>query len=355
MSKLAKLRVAMEAADLGGFLITRPENRRYMTGFLGSAGTVLVTRESAYLLTDFRYVQQAKEQAPAYQIVRIGDPGQDALRDLVVAEKIEKIGFEQDFVTYVVHQQLEKSLPADLVPQSGMVEKLRMVKTEAEIAAMQRATLIAEAAFQQILPLIKVGTSEQAIALELEIAMRRLGAEGLAFSIIAASGPRSSLPHGAPTERLLETGDFLTLDFGAVSDGYRSDMTRTVVLGQPSAKQKEIYETVLAAQLKAQAAVAPGITGQAVDKVARDIITDAGYGEYFGHGLGHGVGLQVHEGPRASRTSEDVLEPGMIVTIEPGIYIPEFGGVRIEDMVLVTETGHQNFNRSAKELIIIAN
>lgn len=354
MSKLAKLRAEIDTAGIQAFMITRPENRRYISGFTGSAGTLVVTQTSAYLLTDFRYIEQAQAQAPAFQVVRIGEPGQDALHDLLVADGINSLGFEQDYVTYAEYERLKQRLTTELVPQSGIVEKLRQVKTEGEIAHMQRATQIAEAAFEQILPEIKVGRTELEIALDLEIAMRRLGAEGLAFSIIAASGPRSSLPHGRATERVLQAGDFLTLDFGAISGGYCSDMTRTVVLGQPSEKQLEIYNIVLQAQLQAQAAVRPGLQGKEVDQVARDIIAAAGYGDFFGHGLGHGVGLQVHEGPRAGKTSEDILQPGMVVTIEPGIYIPDFGGVRIEDMVLVTETGHQNFNSSSKELIIIA-
>lgn len=354
MSKLAKLRAEIETAGIQAFMITRPENRRYISGFHGSAGTLVVTQASAYLLTDFRYIEQAQAQAPEFQVVKIGEPGQDALQDVLAADGISSLGFEQDYVTYAEYERLTKRLTAELVPLSGIVEKLRRVKTEEEIAVMQQATEIAEAAFAQVLPEIKVGRTELEVALDLEFAMRRLGAEGMAFSIIAASGPRSSLPHGGPTQRVLQAGDFLTLDFGAVHGGYCSDMTRTVVLGQPSEKQLEIYGIVLQAQLQAQAAVRPGMPGKEVDQVARDIIAAAGYGDYFGHGLGHGVGLQVHEGPSAGKTSTDILEPGMVVTIEPGIYIPDFGGVRIEDMVLVTETGHQNFNSASKELIIIA-
>lgn len=353
MSKLAKLRAEIAAAGVDAIIITRPENRRYVSGFTGSAGTLVVSQTRSYLLTDFRYIEQATAQAPEFEIIRIGEPGKDALRDLLQADEIKTLGFEQDYVSYAEYEQLKQRLPVELVPLSGIVEKLRLIKDEEEVAHMQRATKIAEAAFEQVLPEIKAGRTELEIALDLEFAMRRLGAEGMAFPIISASGPRSSLPHGRPTERVLEVGDFLTLDFGAISGGYCSDMTRTVVLGQPSEKQLDIYNIVLEAQLAAQAAVRPGLQGKEVDQVARDIIAAAGYGDYFGHGLGHGVGLQVHEGPRAGKTSEDVLQPGMIVTIEPGIYLPDFGGVRIEDMVLVTATGHQNFNSLSKELIII--
>lgn len=341
----------MSELGLQALLISRPQNRRYLTGFTGSAGMALVTATEAYLLTDFRYIEQARVQAPHFEIVRTGLPGQDALKEKTISLGLEQLGFEQHFVTYMDYQDLYQRLALSLVPQEGLVEKLRAVKDEDEIAHMQKAAQIAEAAWQKILPQIKVGKSEQEIALELEIAMRRLGAEGLAFPIIAASGPRSALPHGAPTQRLLQKGDFLTLDFGAVYGGYCSDMTRTLVLGEASPKQEEIYELVLKAQLVAQEAVKPGLSGKELDDIARSIIADAGYGEYFGHGLGHGVGLEVHEAPRASRISQDLLEPGMIVTIEPGIYLPGFGGVRIEDMILVTESGHHNFNSSHKELI----
>ncbi len=353
MSKLAKLRAEILAAGVDAMLITRPENRRYMSGFTGSAGTLVVSQAKAYLLTDFRYIEQATSQAPEFEIVRIGEPGKDVLRDLVQADEIKTLGFEQDYVSYAEYEQLKQRLAIQLVPLSGIVEKLRLIKDETEIACMQRATKIAEAAFEQVLPEIKPGRSELEIALDLEFAMRRMGAEGMAFPIIAASGPRSSLPHGRASERVLEVGDFLTLDFGAIYNGYCSDMTRTVVLGKPSEKQREIYNIVLEAQLSAQAAVRSGMQGKELDQVARDIIAAAGYGDFFGHSLGHGVGLQVHEGPRAGKTSEDVLQPGMVVTIEPGIYLPEFGGVRIEDMVLVTATGHRNFNSIAKDLIII--
>lgn len=351
MSKLAKLKAQLQTAEIDALLVTRPENRFYISGFQGSAGYVVVTVERAYLLVDFRYIEQAKQQAPEFEIVRIGQGWRETLQDKLQEAGVERLGFEQDHVTYSMYRQLEEGLQVELVPVRNLVENLRRVKNATEIEHMQAATNIAEAAWLEILPTIKVGQTEKEVALRLEMAMRRKGAERMAFPIIAASGPRSSLPHGAPTERELQDGDFLTLDFGAVKGGYCSDMTRTVVLGQPNERQREIYGIVLKAQLAAQAAVKPGIRGMDVDKVARDIIAAAGYGENFGHGLGHGVGLQVHEGPGAGSRSETVLQPGMVITIEPGIYISGFGGVRIEDMVLVTAEGYKNFNSTSKELI----
>ncbi|MGI6343834.1 MAG: M24 family metallopeptidase [Bacillota bacterium] len=351
--KLDRLREGLSQAEIDALLVMRPENRRYISGFRGSSAFIIVGRQGAWLLTDFRYIEQAREQCPEFTVIRHGVPWMASLQELLTDNGIEKLGFEKDYLTYGQYEGLSQALETQLVPVSGLVEKLRRIKDEAEVASMQRAADIAEAAFAEILPQIRPGRTERDIALDLEIAMRRRGAEGMAFPIIAASGPRSCLPHGAPTDRVLEQGDFLTLDFGARVDGYCSDMTRTVVLGEPDAKQREIYDIVLKAQLAAQAAVKPGLLGKQLDQIARDIISAAGYGENFGHGLGHGVGLMVHEGPGAGSRSEDVLEPGMVVTVEPGIYLPGWGGVRIEDMVLVTEDGHRNFNHSSKELIIL--
>ncbi len=353
MSKLGKLRIGLQAAEIDALLVTRPENRVYISGFKGSSAFIVVGMEGAYLLTDFRYVEQAKEQAAEFEVVQHATPWSTTLNEVLASAGIKRLGFEKDHLTYSVYEDLEAKLEVELVPVSGLVEKLRMVKNADELASMQQATNIAEAAFAEILPEIKVGKSELEIAFTLEFAMRKRGSERNAFSIISASGPRSCLPHGAPTDRLLQAGDFLTLDFGAVVNGYCSDMTRTAILGEPSEKQREVYNTVLRAQLAAQEAVKSGVRGMDVDKVARDIITEAGYGPNFGHGLGHGVGLQVHEGPGAGSRAENILEPGMVVTIEPGIYIPEWGGVRIEDMVVVTEDGYKNFNSSSKELIVL--
>lgn len=351
--RLVSLRRAMAARGIDGMLVIKPENRIYLSGFLGTSAYLVVGQEQAVLLTDFRYVQQAKLQAPDFTVQKHAPAWTDSLPEVMAAAGVQRLGFEQDFLTYAQYAEMKQFLSVELIPTSDLVETLRQVKDEQEQAYMQQATDIAEAAFAEIVSMIAVGRTEAEIAFDLEFAMRRRGAEGVAFPIISASGPRSSLPHGAPTERMLEAGDFLTLDFGATVHGYRSDMTRTVVVGQPSERQLQIYQIVQQAQLAAEQAVRPGITGKVLDKVARDIITKAGYGQYFGHGLGHGVGLQIHEAPSAGLRGETILQPGMVVTIEPGIYIPDFGGVRIEDMVMVTAAGHHNFNHSSKELIVV--
>lgn len=352
VTRLEKLRQALPDS-VDAILILKPDNRAYITGFTGSAGYVLVGKTLATMLTDFRYVEQATAQAPEFKVIDYAPSLDDALITTLKEASVTRLGFESDFVTFAIYQNLRDKLGVELVPLTGMVEKLRMVKDELELADMQKAADIAEAAFAATLPLIKAGTTELQVALELEIAMRRRGGERLAFETISASGPRSSLPHGRASERVIKQGDFLTLDFGTVYNGYCCDITRTVVIGKPSPEQEKIYGIVLKAQLAALAAIRPGVLGKDVDKVAREVITAAGYGERFGHGLGHGVGRVVHEGPGAGSKSEDVLQPGMVVTVEPGIYIPEWGGVRIEDMVVVTENGYRNFNRYTKELICL--
>jgi len=352
VTRLEQLRHVLPA-EVDALLILKPENRAYISGFTGSAGYVLVSKTMAKILTDFRYVEQATMQAKEFTALDFAPSLYDALNLALNNAGVEKLGFEGDFVTVSTYQTLKDNLKVELIPLTGVVEKLRMVKDEHELACMQKAAEIAEAALEMTLPKIKPGVSETEVAIELEFAMRRLGGERLAFDSISASGPRSSLPHGRASDRIIQSGDFLTLDFGTVYNGYCCDITRTFVIGTPSKEQEKIYNIVLEAQRATLAAVRPGIMGKEVDKVARDIITAAGYGERFGHGLGHGVGRVVHEGPSAGSKSEDILQPGMVISVEPGIYIPEWGGVRIEDMVVVTENGYRNFNRFSKELICL--
>jgi len=349
-SRLEKLRLALpEGVD--ALLTLRPDNRTYISGFTGSNAYVVVGREAAILLTDFRYVEQATAECPNFVVSDYAPELTDSLNQALRAANIKSLAFESDFVTVSQYEMLKTKLTVALVPTTGLVEKLRQTKDEGEIFAMQKAAHIAEAALAEVLPIIKVGVSEKFVAMNLEFTLKRLGSERLPFDIIAASGPRSSLPHGRASERLIAAGDFLTLDFGAVYNGYCCDMTRTFVVGaEPTPEQIEVYGTVLEAQEAALAAVVPGMLGRELDQVARAIITARGWGERFGHGLGHGVGRAVHEGPSGGSKSEDKYLPGMVITIEPGIYLPQWGGVRIEDMVLITEDGYQNFNSYTKQL-----
>jgi len=352
MNRLEKLRQKMRAENLDAYVVMAPENRRYLSGFTGSTATLLILLDQALLLTDFRYIEQATAQAVDFQVVKIEKDVYASLA--VLGLELNRIGFEGDVVTYADFKQLQETFTqAELCSFPDMVTDLRAVKELTEIDAIRQAVKIADDSFRHILHYLELGQTEDEIALELEWAMRKAGASGRSFDFIVASGWRSAMPHGVASSKQIQAGELLTMDFGAIYQGYCSDITRTVCLGEPSDKQREIYEIVLAAQLAGIQAVAPGRTGREVDEYARKLIADAGYGEYFGHGLGHAVGLAIHEGPRLSPREDRMLEPGMVVTVEPGIYIPDWGGVRIEDIVLVTENGCEVLNQAPKELIII--
>ena len=354
-ARLANLRAELVQRQLEGALVCKPENRVYLSGFTGSAGWLLVTPEKAYLVTDFRYVEQAAAQAPAFEVCKLATTQHPLIAELAGKLGLKQLAFEGDYLTVDEHTTFARALEGvELVPVSGMVEALRMIKDEAEVALMQKAASITDEAWTYIQSFIRPGVAERDVALELEHKMKKLGAEGLAFDIIVASGVRSSLPHGRASEKLIETGDLVTVDFGAQYQGYCADMTRTVMVGEPSEQQRRLYAIVLEAQQRGVAACKPGMTGKELDEVCRGYIRENGYTEEFGHGTGHGVGLYIHENPRLNvRAENDVLKPGMVVTIEPGVYLPGWGGVRIEDMVLVTDTGCRRLSQSAKELVIL--
>ncbi|TCS84018.1 M24 family metallopeptidase [Tepidibacillus fermentans] len=352
--RIKRLREELKERNLDGILITHSSNRRYITGFTGSAGNVLVTQHDAFLVTDFRYTEQAAEQAKYFTIVNQEDSMLKKLKELVAKTGIHTLGFEQDYVPYSQYKQFEENFqPVTLVPLSQVLESIRMIKDEQEIQLIRKAAVIADQAFSHVLKVIKPGMREIEVALELECKMRQLGAQGASFDTIVASGVRSALPHGVASDKVIEVGDFVTMDFGAIYQGYVSDITRTIAIGKVNEKQREIHNIVLEAQLNGVHHVKAGMTGKEADALTRSIISRYGYGEYFGHSTGHGIGLDVHEGPGLSMKSEVILKPGMIVTIEPGIYISKFGGVRIEDDVLITEHGVEVLTHSPKELIII--
>jgi Xaa-Pro aminopeptidase len=353
MEKLQKLRSHFENIGIDGILITSPYNRRYMTNFSGTAGAALISGEEALFITDFRYVEQAKKQCEGYTIVKHGPSLIEEVARQLEKLGIKKLAFEQDFVSYSTYQTYKKTFKAELVPVSGLIEKLRLIKTESEIKILKEAADIADAAFNHIVNFIRPGITELEVSNELEFFMRKSGATSSSFDTIVASGYRSALPHGVASDKVIDNGDIVTLDFGAYYKGYVSDITRTVSVGEPNPKLKEIYEIVLEAQLRGVEGIKPGITGKEADALTRDLITDKGYGEYFGHSTGHGIGLEVHEGPTLSMRNDAVLEPGMVVTVEPGIYIPGLGGVRIEDDVLITKDGNELLTHSTKELIIL--
>lgn len=353
MVKLQKMQKRIEALGLDGLLLTSNYNRRYMTGFTGTAGAVLITVEKGLFITDFRYTEQAEKQCTGYEVVKQSGSIAAEVALQVKNLGLKKIGFEEDHVTFSAYKVFEKEIEAELIPVSGEIEKLRLIKDGTEIKILKEAADIADAAFKHILDFIRPGKTELQVSNELEFFMRSLGASSSSFDIIVASGYRSALPHGVASDKVIETGDFVTLDFGAYYKGYVSDITRTIAVGQPTDKLKEIYEIVLEAQLRGVNGIKPGLTGKEADALTRDYITEKGYGEYFGHSTGHGIGLEVHEGPGLSVKSDIVLEKGMAVTVEPGIYIPGLGGVRIEDDIILTETHNERLTHSPKELIIL--
>jgi len=353
IAHLDRARGYLAASRVDALLILKTENRRYVTGFTGSAGLALVTGMEALLAVDFRYEEQAAAEAPGATVIRGGRDPLRALAAVVEGRGLSRIGFEAEFVPYAQVARLrEKLAPAELVALSE-VDRLRWVKDPAEVAAISRAVEIADAAYLRVLEMLRPGVSERGAAVELETFMRRAGADRVAFDSVLASGPRSALPHGLATDRVMGPGEFVTLDFGAMWGGYCSDCTRTVVLGSADEQQRRVYGVVLDAQRRALEMIKPGVACRDVDAGARSVIADAGYGAAFGHSLGHGVGLEVHEGPRLSPQEEAVLESGMVVTVEPGIYLPGWGGVRIEDTVVVTQDGCRILTRAPKELHVL--
>ncbi|MGM9987097.1 MAG: M24 family metallopeptidase [Bacillaceae bacterium] len=351
--KVEKLRNLFKQADIDGMLITSTYNRSYMTGFTGTSGVVLISEHEAKFITDFRYTEQAATQCIGYEIVKHVGPIAEEVAKQAKAMGIKRLGFEQDHLTFATHMTYVSALSCEFVPVSSLIENLRLIKSPAEIKILKDAAQIADAAFDHILTFIKPGVTELQVSNELEFFMRKQGATSSSFDIIVASGTRSALPHGVATDKEIQVGDFVTMDYGAYYNGYISDMTRTIAVGKPSKKLEEIYNIVLEAQLRGMNGIKAGITGIEADALTRDYITEMGYGEYYGHSTGHGIGMEVHEGPMLSFKSDMVLQPNMVVTCEPGIYLPGVGGVRIEDDTIVKEHGNESLIHSTKELIIL--
>lgn len=355
MKRLDKLREMFDGFGVDALLITNDQNRRYMTGFTGTAGLVLITKEEALLVVDFRYVEQASQQAKDFSIVQVSTKA-ELLGEIVRQTErlnISKLGFEQNHVSFYSYSEYQTKLRSEMVPLSGAVEKLRMIKDENEINIIREAAEISDAAFKHILEFIKPGITEIEVSNELEAYMRRKGATSSAFDTIVASGYRGAFPHGVASTKVIEKGDMVTLDFGAYYKGYRSDITRTVAVGEPSEDLKGIYSIVLEALTIALNGIKPGITGKSADAFSRNFITEMGYGKQYGHGSGHGIGLDIHEEPFKNVNCDTIIEPGMVLTVEPGIYIPNLGGVRIEDDILITADGNEIITKSPKELIIL--
>ncbi|MBM3326052.1 MAG: aminopeptidase P family protein [Calditrichaeota bacterium] len=333
-------------------------NIRYLCGFNGSNAVLLVTARQAYLITDGRYTNQAREQVTGAKVFtyKNGFSTADAFgREMKNNREIKfrgRIGFETAKMTFDMHKTLQHYFPnCPLVETSGVVEQIAAVKDETEITAIKRAVSITDEAFAKILPLLKPGVGEMDISAEITYQHKKLGADRDGFEPIVVSGVRSSLPHGTATTKKIAKGDFVTIDMGCLAGGYTADMTRTVVVGKATSEQKKVYALVLEAQQRACEAAQAGMWAKDLDKVARDIITAAGKGDYFTHGLGHGIGMEVHSAPRVGAQSKDKLAVGNVITIEPGVYIPDWGGVRIEDDVVVRQDSNEILNKSPKQLI----
>lgn len=353
--RIIKLQKLLRRKKLDALLVSQPDNRRYLSGFTAvdhnigeSSGVLLVqAKGETYLLTDFRYRLQA-EQDVEWARVTLYKRGLPALlKKLLPDLGIRRLGFESHYTMHETAKNMQRTLRTkkiETVALTGMVEKMRQVKDQDEIELIRQSVLLNEDVFSQVYPTISAGRTEIDVAIALETAMRKMGAESPSFGTVVASGDNSALPHAVPTAATISKNRPLTIDMGLVRNGYCSDMTRTFVPGKTDKRYRKLHRLVRRAQLAGMQAIRAGVTGKAVDKAARDIITAAGYGKYFGHSLGHGVGLAVHESPRISTQGKQKLKAGMIVTVEPGIYIPDWGGIRLENMILVQEDGFENLN-----------
>jgi Xaa-Pro aminopeptidase len=354
-NRLSAIRDVMKEKKVGGLLISSQDNRRYLSGFAGSAGYLFITQLDAVLATDFRYVEQAGRQAPAYRVVRIAS-GLDWFTDLLAEAKVKDLGFEADDMTVATHQRLTQKLKetpvssdtVTMAPLTGVADDIRTVKDAEELKLLQRAIDISDRAMDQVAPTIEPGVTEVEVAWRLERAMREMGADGPSFDTIVGSGPNGALPHHRAGERPIQRGEPIVIDMGAKYQGYCSDLTRTITIGPPDETFRKVYDIVLGAQLTAMSLVKPGIPGAEADGYARKVIEVAGYSENFGHSLGHGVGLAIHEYPGVGPTSQGILKEGMVFTIEPGIYRSGWGGVRIEDVVLLGKNGTKTLSKAKK-------
>jgi Xaa-Pro aminopeptidase len=353
--RLDRLREAMRERDLGSLLITAIPNLRWLTGFTGSHGFALVTQTDAWIAVDSRYTIQAEQQCPCFARRMLQSSASENLCELIKATVSGEVAFESDSLSVGAFDDYRDKLQPEVAftPHRAVIRDLRATKDAAELAAIREACRIAHEVFAFMCGVIRPGISERDVMLEIEWRIRKEHRADVAFPSIAVSGPRSAMPHGTPSDRVLAPGDFVTLDFGARYEGYCSDITRTVVLGAPTDQHVEVYGIVREAQLRAIEAARPGMSGKDVDAVARDWIADCGRAEHFGHGLGHSLGLEVHDGVGMGITSQLTLRPGMVLTFEPGVYIPDWGGVRIEDDVLITETGREVLTHADRDLIAL--
>ena len=352
-NRLSSARGLLERFGVETIIFLGLPNIRYLTGFTGSDGVLVLGKDEGWFLTDSRYTTQASMEVTGARVIEYRSKT-EGIAALLTSETVTKAGFEAEHTTVSFLRALAEVLPGvELLPIGAELDDLRIIKSQDELQLLAKCAEIASKALLDVLATIRPGVPEREVALALEFAMRRAGAEDKSFDFIVASGPRGALPHGKASDKLIQTGELVTIDFGAIYAGYHSDETVTVAVGAPDDRQKEIYNTVKDAHDKAMETVRPGFSLKELDGVARQFIEERGYGEYFGHGLGHGVGLEVHEKPTVSTRSEETAQEGMVLTIEPGIYIPGWGGVRIEDTVVVTTDGCRPLSKVPKQLLVL--
>ena len=353
---IEKAKKVMEDLELDGILLTDLYNIRYFTGFTGTTGIGLISKKGNFFFSDFRYKEQGKLEVEKedFEFVEVSRGALNKIGEYVEKLGIRKLGIEDKQVTVSYYKELKNTFQAELIGVENKLQLIRMIKTNKEIEIIKRAIEISDYSFQETIKVIKKGMTEKEIAAHIEYMQRKMGADDTSFATIVASGVRSAMPHGVASDKKIEEDEFITIDFGCYYDGYVSDMTRTIYFGNNiSDKHKEIYNTVLNAQLMGVNNIKSGMLTSEIDKIVRDYITEKGYGDKFGHGLGHGIGLEIHEAPALSPVTNTVLEENMVVTVEPGIYVEGFGGVRIEDDVVITKSGCEILNKTSKELKII--
>ncbi len=347
--RIIRLRRHMAVSGIEALLVTERENVRYLTGFRGSAGVVLVASGRPCLLTDFRYMIQARRETSGVAILIQKTDWTAALREILLRSNVSSLWYDESSLPIETYEKLKKA-GLKLKKGGGLVAKLRRQKDVAELARIRKAIRRAEQSFLELRKYIKPGAAERELGLRLEFLMREKGSRRAAFDTIVASGKNGAMPHASVSTRRIKAGDLVTFDFGAEADGYFSDITRTVCVGKPSARQREIHALVLNAQRAAIKAIYPGVPCKLADDAARGVIQESGHGKHFGHATGHGVGLMVHEAPALSSLSNMMVDKGMVVTVEPGVYIPGWGGVRIEDMIVVTDKGAKVLTTLPREL-----
>ena len=353
-NRLNKLHEYISIKNYDGMYITNSTNIRYLTGFTGSAGLLLVLDQSAYFFTDGRYIQQSKEQVQNAKINIISNSYFDELKNHNFLSSKMNIGFESEHMSFSYYETMITNFPKiNWISTTSIVENLAAIKDNEEIESLKTAIEITDEVFTKIIPEIKQGVTEKYISTKISYLFKMNGAEGDSYESIIAGGPRSALPHARPTDRKFEKGDFIVMDFGALYNGYHADMTRTLVVGKPTNKHTEIYDIVLESQLNGISTARSGIPCSEVDNACRSIIKENGYGDMFTHSTGHGIGLEVHTLPRVHKNNHDLLKQNQVITIEPGIYIPDWGGVRIEDDCLILDSSCLPLNKSSKELIIV--